>query len=182
MAGNFTPYAPMVFNLPNGYMMYNDITKSIASCAWGLITKEQKDEFVALYGNEEAAEKGITEEILSAEHRASFYKGTDLMALMWSGNEWSENGACFRTLGCVTTRAMRRHWISFAKHSIDMCEAFMLHEPKNVSDIFVAIQSSYKQSCEWARRMCGFRQVGLTEVNGEPFEIYKHNLFKEEAK
>jgi hypothetical protein len=182
MAGKIIQYTPMVFNLKNGYMMYNNITKPIASCAWGLITKEQKDEFVVLYGSEEAAEKGITEEILSAEHKASFYKGTNLMALMWAGNEWSEDGTCFRTLGCVTTKAMRRHWISFAKHSIDMCEAFMLHEPKNVSDIYVAIQSSYKQSCEWAKRMCGFCQIGSAVVNGESFEIYKHNLFNGEEK
>jgi hypothetical protein len=182
MAGKFIPYTPMVFNLPNGYMMYNDITQSIASCAWGLITKEQRDEFVALYGSEEDAEKGITHEILSAEHKASVYRGTELMGLMWADYDRSDDGTCLRTLGCVTTKAMRKNWISFAKHSIDMCEAFMLNEPKDVSDIYVAIQSSYRQSCEWARRMCGFRQIGLAVINGEPFEIYKHSLSKEEAR
>lgn len=170
------PYLPSVFRLSSGFLMFNDITENIASCAWNLITDEQRDEFVALYESEEAAKQGIYDEIKGAEHKASFYRGTDLMALMWSGWERDDDGKCYRTLGCVTTRSMRRQWMQFAKHSMEMCEAYMLNEPPSVNEIFVAIQTSYKQSCEWARRMCGFRQVGLTQINGEPFTIFMHRI------
>lgn len=173
-------HRPLVVNLPSGYMMYNDITRSIAECAWNLITDEQKQEFVVLYGDEERAKKGIFDEILTAEHKASFYNGTELMALMWADWDCSKDGQGVRTLGCVTTAAMQRHKVSFAMHSIDMCEAFMLNEPPSVSKVFVAIQASFKRSVEWARRMCGFRQVGCIDLNGEPFILFSHTIGEDE--
>lgn len=172
----------MVDKLPQGYVMCDYITDSIANMAWRLVTDEQRKEFIALYGDEEKARNGMRQEILTAEHKASFYNGIELMALMWTGDELTDEGKQIRTLGCVTTRTMRKHWVSFAKNSLAMCKAFMKREPKYVKEVFVGIQSSYKQSCEWASRMCGFKFLYETEVNGEPFSLYVYEIDREEEK
>lgn len=163
-----------VFHLSNGFYMINHVSDDCARVMWYNITNEQREEFIAIYGDENKARQGLEDEIKSADHAASFYNGPVLVGIMWAG--WNEvNGiGRVRTLGCVTTHRMREHGYAFAKHSDEMRDCFEMTEPYGATELYVAIQKSYRTSREWCIRMCKFDEIGETVVNGEPFVLYVH--------
>lgn len=163
-----------VFHLSNGWFMMNHVSKETAHVMWYNITDEQRKEFIAIYGDEIKAMLGLENEILSADHAASFFNGMYLVGIMWAG--WSEiqGFGRVRTLGCVTTKRMRDHGYAFARHSDEMRDCFELTEPADADALYVAIQKSYNQSRSWCVRMCHFEELGTFDVNGEPFILYAH--------
>ena len=163
-----------VVHLTGGFFMINHISPEMARNMWYEITDEQRAEFTAIYGSEANGKTGLEMEILKADHCAAFYNCMTLVGLMWAG--WEDVGEFgrIRTLGCVTTKRMREKGFAFARHSDEMRDAFELYEPPEATELYVAIQKSYRQSMEWCVRMCKFTQIGETQVNGEPFVLYRH--------
>lgn len=172
-----------VYRLSGGYYMVNHVIDAVISNLWRDITDEQRAEFVAIYGSEEAAEQGLRDEVMSADHAACFYDGTVCVGMMWAGwfefDKGSDAEALgisgrVRTLGCVTTKRMRERGFAFARHSDEMRDAFEMTEPPEADALYVSIQKSYRQSTEWCVRMCGFKRLGEFGVNGEPFVMFVH--------
>ena len=56
-----------------------------------------------------------------------------------------------------------------------MRDCFEMTEPDGATELYVAIQKSYRTSREWCIRMCKFDEIGETVVNGEPFVLYVHH-------
>lgn len=171
-----------VFRLSGGYFMVNHIIPEVVNILWNNITKEQRDEFIVAYGSEEKAEEGLKNEIRTADHAACFFDGTTCVGMMWA--HWVENDdpeiegeleeKRIRMLGCVTTKRMRDRAYAFARHSDEMRDAFEMTEPPEATELNVAIRKNFKQSNDWAVRMCKFREVGEFEINKEPFVFYQH--------
>lgn len=167
-----------VVRLTDGFYMVDHVIPAVVWNLWRDITDEQRAEFVAVYGDEDAAEEGLLREVTTASHAACFYNGATCVGLMWA--DWVkidalDVGKPVRTLGCVTTKQMRDRWMAFARHSDEMRDAFEMREPPEADALYVAIQKSFRQSTEWCVRMCKFTELGEFDVNGEPFIFYVHN-------
>ena len=168
-----------VVRLSGGFYMVDHVIPAVVRNLWRDITDEQRAEFVAIYGDEDAAEDGLLREVTTADHAACFYNGAICVGLMWA--DWMRIDAIglgvegrVRTLGCVTTKRMRTLGMAVARHSDEMRDAFEMREPPDADALYVAIQKSYKQSTEWCVRMCKFTELGEFLVNGEPFVLYIH--------
>lgn len=168
-----------VYRLSGGFYMVNHVIPAVVSNLWRDVTDEQRAEFVAIYGDEEAARAGMEREVMEADHAACFYDGPVCVGMMWAG--WAELHAPefgidgrVRTLGCVTTKRMRERAFAFARHSDEMRDCFEMTEPSEADALYVMIQKSYRTSTEWCARMCKFTELGEVDVYGEPFVLFVH--------
>lgn len=169
---------PNYMSLSDGHYMVHKVTDEMISVMWSKMSRPQREEFEILYGEEEAFD-GFKTEIKDANHSAAFFCGMELTCLIWA--DWGEIGGMgrVRTMGCVCSDFALKHTINFVRHSKEVRDAFMLLEPSNVHEIYVFITETFKQSRNWAVRVCGFKEHCRAKAKGEEFVCYKHVLGEE---
>lgn len=166
-----------IFHLSDGLYMVNHITGAMASWIWNSMDANQKEEFEIIYGVDDAF-NGFVSEIRASDHCAAFFDCTEICCMMWAG--WQKvpvfGNRRVRTLGCVCSEYAKKHMFKFVKHSKECRDAFELMEPKEATEIYVFITESFKQSREWAIRICGLKHE-CSCVGGKlagDFVCYKH--------
>lgn len=170
---------PNVFHLSGGHYMVNHVTDEMMSVMWVRMSQPQKDEFAVMYGAD-GAEQGFRTEVRSADHAAAFFCCSDLTCIMWA--TWSSVRGIegrVRILGCVCSDYAIRKTINFVRHSVEVRSAFELMEPGDVKELYVFITKVFKQSRNWAVRVCNFKEVGMAKANGEEFAVYRHVIGEE---
>lgn len=170
---------PNIFRMSDGHYMVNRVTDEMLSVMWTRMSQPQKDEFAVMYGAE-GAERGFRNEVKSADHAAVFFCGTDITCIMWA--VWSKVGGIegrVRVLGCVCSDFAIKRTINFIKHSAEVRSAFELMEPSDVKELYVFITKVFKQSRNWAVRVCNFKEAGMAKANGEEFAVYRHVIGEE---
>ena len=167
---------PNIFRLSDCHYMVNRITDEMLSLMWERMSDKQREEFEIVYGKDRAEEM-FGAEVRHADHAAAFFCGTDMTCIMWT--EWIRiggfnDGKSVRVLGCVCSDFAIKHTINFVKHSKEVRTAFELMEPSGVHEIYVMITEDFKQSRNWAVKVCGFNECCLVNANGKKFVMCKH--------
>lgn len=136
---------------------------------WDSIAEDVRGEFFY---------EGITdvakfrEDIMSADHRESFWKRGTWVASLWSG--WAADG--IRTFGCVVRRPDElpgKVWL--AKRSREMLDSFMSREPGNAAATEVLIPPFLTRCIRHAERFCGMVRNGRwTDEDGKEYIVFRY--------
>lgn len=167
-----------IVHLSDGHYMVNHVSDEMLSLMWSKMSSPQRSEFEAVHG-EKNAERGFRLEVRTSDHAVAFFCGKELTCIMWA--HWQNVGGRgrVRVLGCVCSDFAIRHTVNFVKHSKEVMEAYEMNEPEDVTELYVFIADSFKQSRNWAVRVCGFKPEGMATANGEKFAAYRHVIGEE---